>query len=94
MTTKVPLKTTVGYAIGDFGINLYFIATMTWLSMFYTDVMGLSAIAAGSVVGVARLIDAITDPMIGALTWLMGQTSSAFAERWALSIKSECNDHS
>lgn len=61
------LKTAVGYAVGDFGVNLYFISVMTYLLFFYTDVMGISALAAGGVFAVARLIDALTDPLMGAL---------------------------
>ena len=57
----------VGYGIADFGINLYFISAMTYLLYFYTDVFGLSAAAAAGVMGVARLIDAVTDPMMGAI---------------------------
>lgn len=59
------LKTAVGYAVGDFGINLYFIATMTYLLYFYTDVLGLSAVAASGVFFVARIIDAVSDPLMG-----------------------------
>lgn len=59
------LKTAVGYAVGDFGINLYFISVMTYLLYFYTDVMGLSAVTAGAVFAVARFIDAVTDPLMG-----------------------------
>ena len=40
------LKELLGYAIGDLGINLYFISAMTSVFLFYTDVMGLSATAA------------------------------------------------
>ena len=61
------LKVAAGYAVGDFGINLYFISTMTYLLYFYTDVMGISAVAAGGVFAVARFIDAITDPLMGAI---------------------------
>ncbi|MCY4565802.1 MAG: glycoside-pentoside-hexuronide (GPH):cation symporter, partial [Gammaproteobacteria bacterium] len=57
----------VGYGIADFGINLYFISAMTYLLYFYTDVFGLSAAAAAGVMGVARLVDAVTDPMMGGI---------------------------
>ena len=59
------LKTVVGYAVGDFGINLYFISVMTYLLYFYTDVLGISAVAAGGVFAVARIIDAVSDPIMG-----------------------------
>jgi len=61
------LRTAAGYAVGDFGINLYFISVMTYLLYFYTDVMGLSAVAAGGVFAVARFVDAVTDPLMGAI---------------------------
>ncbi|MBT3867743.1 MAG: hypothetical protein HOF19_07495 [Gammaproteobacteria bacterium] len=56
-----------GYAVGDFGINLYFISVMTYLLYFYTDVLGISAVAASGVFFVARIIDAVTDPLMGAI---------------------------
>ena len=61
------LKETLGYAVGDLGINLYFISVMTYLLLFYTDVMGLSAIAAAGVIALARVVDAVTDPLMGML---------------------------
>ena len=54
-----------GYAVGDFGINLYFISAMSFLLFFYTEVYGLSAAVAGGVFLVARMVDAITDPIMG-----------------------------
>ena len=59
------MKETIGYAVGDFGINLYFISAMTYLLFFYTDIMGLSATAAAGVMAVARIVDAVTDPVMG-----------------------------
>jgi GPH family glycoside/pentoside/hexuronide:cation symporter len=59
------LRETIGYAVGDFGINLYFISAMTYLLFFYTDVMGLSATTAAGVFALARVVDAITDPIMG-----------------------------
>ena len=61
------LKETLGYAVGDLGINLYFISVMTYLLLFYTDVMGLSAVAAAGVIALARVVDAVTDPLMGML---------------------------
>ena len=55
----------ISYAVGDFGINLYFMSAMTFLLFFYTDIYGLSAAVAGGVFLVARTIDAVTDPIMG-----------------------------
>ena len=54
-----------GYAIGDLGVNLYFMSAMTYLLFFYTDVFGLSAEVAAWVFLVARIVDAATDPLMG-----------------------------
>jgi sugar (glycoside-pentoside-hexuronide) transporter len=40
---------------------------MTYLLYFYTDVLQISAAAAAGVMFVARLVDAVTDPMMGAI---------------------------
>jgi GPH family glycoside/pentoside/hexuronide:cation symporter len=61
------LKASFGYAVGDLGINLYFISTLTYLLYFYTDVLGISAAAAAGVFLVARMVDAVTDPLMGAI---------------------------
>lgn len=55
------------YAVGDMGINLYFMSAMTYLLFFYTEVYGLSAKIAAGVFLVARIVDAFTDPIMGFL---------------------------
>lgn len=65
MSTDIRLRSLIGYGVGDLGINLYFISTMTYLMFFYTDIFGLSAVTAGTLMLVARIIDAITDPIMG-----------------------------
>ncbi len=55
------------YAVGDLGINLYFMSAMTYLLYFYTDVFGLPAGVAAGVFLVARIVDAVTDPLMGYL---------------------------
>ncbi|MEZ5558943.1 MAG: MFS transporter [Pseudomonadales bacterium] len=62
---KLSVPQRLGYGVGDLGINLYFISAMTYLLYFYTDVFGLSAAAAGGVFLVARVVDAVTDPIMG-----------------------------
>jgi len=39
----------------------------TFLTFFYTDVFGISAAAAGSMLFAIKLVNAFTDPMIGAV---------------------------
>ncbi|WGK81390.1 glycoside-pentoside-hexuronide (GPH):cation symporter [Vibrio aestuarianus] len=56
----------VGYALGDVGNSLTFGMTSAFLLAYYTDVLGISAAAAGTLFLVARMWDAINDPMMGA----------------------------
>ncbi|MYD42811.1 MAG: MFS transporter [Gammaproteobacteria bacterium] len=57
----------LAYAVGDAGINLYFMSTLSFLLYFYTDFYGISAAAAVGVFTVARLVDAFSDPFMGYL---------------------------
>lgn len=53
------------YSFGGIGSNISFALLMGYLMFFYTDVFGISAISVGSLFLVSRLIDAITDPIMG-----------------------------
>ncbi len=66
-SAKLTVAQRLGYGVGDLGINLYFISAMTYLLYFYTDVFGISAAAAGGVLLTARVVDAVTDPMMGVI---------------------------
>ena len=49
------------------GFNFYWTNIATFLMIFYTDVFGISAAAAGSMLFSIKLINAFTDPMVGVL---------------------------
>jgi len=57
----------ISYGIADMGFNFYWTNVATFLLIFYTDVFGISAAAAASMMFLIKLINAFTDPMIGAL---------------------------
>ena len=61
------IKEKVGYALGDTASNFYWAVFSTYLFIFYTDIFGIPAAAVGTMMLVTRLIDAFTDPMMGAL---------------------------
>ena len=61
------LREKAGYGLGDFGFNLYWANISAFLLIFYTDVMGLAAAAVGTMMLVTKLVDAVTDPLVGAL---------------------------
>ncbi len=56
----------VSYGVADMGFNFYWANIATFLMIFYTDVFGISAAAAGSMLFTIKIINAFTDPMIGA----------------------------
>lgn len=63
---KLLMKEKVGYALGDVASNFYWRVFDVFLFMFYTDVFGLPPAAVGTMMLVTRLIDAISDPLMGA----------------------------
>ena len=58
-------KTKFFYAGGDFAINIMWQLTVFYLLFFYTDIFGLSPAKAGLVFFIAKIWDAITDPIMG-----------------------------
>ena len=64
---SLSLKEKVGYACGDVASNFYWRLFDVFLFIFYTDVFGLHPAAVGTMMLVTRLIDAFSDPLMGAL---------------------------
>lgn len=62
---KLPLKSLVGYGAGDAANNLAFTTTAMFLLVYYTDVAGIPAAAAGTLFLVVRLFDAFSDLFAG-----------------------------
>lgn len=61
------LREKFGYGLGDMASNIVYQAVINVLMYFYTDVYGIEAAAAGTLMIVVRLFDAITDPIMGAV---------------------------
>lgn len=60
-------KEKIGYGLGDTASNFVFHIVNAFLITYYTDVMGLNPAAVGTLYAVARLWDAISDPLMGGL---------------------------
>ncbi|MGG1879464.1 MFS transporter [Paenibacillus cisolokensis] len=60
-------KKRIGYGVGDLGCNLVFSTMASYLMFFYTDVFGITAAAAGTLMLVTKIFDAITDTGMGLL---------------------------
>lgn len=65
--TSKPLSFTekVGYGLGDMASNFYLGFFGIFLMYYYTDVFGLSPAAAGFMLLVTKIVDAISDPAMG-----------------------------
>lgn len=61
------LREKFGYGLGDMASNIVYQAVINVLMYFYTDVYGIEAAAAGTLMIVVRFFDAITDPIMGAV---------------------------
>lgn len=64
---KLPLISKIGYLFGDFGSQFCWTFIGSYLSVFYTDIVGLAPIVVTTIFLVARIWDAINDPMMGAI---------------------------
>ncbi|MDE6905334.1 MAG: glycoside-pentoside-hexuronide (GPH):cation symporter [Lachnospiraceae bacterium] len=64
-TKKFGLSDKLGYLFGDFGNDFTFILSTMFLMKFYTDVMGVSGGLVGTMMMLARFLDAFTDVAMG-----------------------------
>ena len=58
------MRDKIGYLLGDFGNDFFFLLVSSFLMVYYTDVYGLSAAWVGGLFLIARLWDAVAD-----ITW-------------------------
>lgn len=64
----------IGYAFGDFGCAIFFAFVSSYLMVFYTDVLGVSAAAVAILFVIARVWDAIADVAMGVIVDKIGTT--------------------
>ena len=65
--TKLTAGNVIGYALGDTGGVLAFGVISTFLNMYYTDVFGINPAQLTILFLVARVWDAINDPVMGSI---------------------------
>jgi len=73
-STKPTTSVNLAYGAGDLAINLHFNSVLLMLLFFYTDVVGISPAMAGAIFVVARIVDAVTDPLMG---WIADRTRTS-----------------
>ena len=64
----IPVRKGFGYAIGDLGISLAYFAFGFFFLFYLTDVVGMSAALAGTVILIGKLWDGVNDPLVGVLS--------------------------
>lgn len=64
---RLSVREKIGYGMGDAGCNIIFGAIMLFVNYFYTDIFGLAPALVGVLLLSVRVIDAVTDPVMGAL---------------------------
>lgn len=72
---RLSFREKLSFGLGAFSKDIFSVVIVSYLMVFYTDVFGLTASMAGLVLLVTKLIDAVSNPLLGAL---MDRTST----RW------------
>ena len=78
------MRDKLGYLFGDFGNDFTFILSTMILSKFYTDVMGIEAAVIGTIMMLARFVDAFTDVAMGRICDRSKPTAAGKFKPWLL----------
>ncbi|WP_337879626.1 MFS transporter [Rheinheimera sp.] len=72
---KLSVMEKIGFGAGDMAVNVVISSMMLIITFFYTDIFGLKPEDIAILFLVVRMIDAVTDPLMGMLT-------DKFTSRW------------
>lgn len=64
---KLNLRETVGFGIGAVGKDMVYMLTASYVMYYYQDLLGLSSAFVGLILMIARVFDAVNDPIMGML---------------------------
>ena len=67
MEKKLSTGRVIGYGLGSMGKDLALGVIGSYLLVFYTDILGIGAVAAGLILTLTKIWDAVNDPMMGAI---------------------------
>jgi len=77
-TSRLPMRTILAYAGPGLMLSTAGLPLFVYLPKFYTDTLGASAAMIGLFIFAARLLDGISDPLIG---WLSDRTRTRWGRR-------------
>jgi Na+/melibiose symporter-like transporter len=64
---KLSIKEKIGFGLGDTATNFVYQTLQYFIIFFYTDIFGISVAAAGTLFLLSRVIDAVSDPVMGVI---------------------------
>lgn len=67
-TSRLSFKEKLGYGLGDTASHFVWDMVGFWLLFFYTDIYGIPAAAAGTIMLIARFWDMASDPLMGIIS--------------------------
>jgi glycoside/pentoside/hexuronide:cation symporter, GPH family len=67
-TERLSMREKFSYGFGDLASCLYWQTISLYLTFFYTDIFGITALAAGTMLATSRSCDAFFDPVIGMIS--------------------------
>lgn len=67
MMENIKLKEKIGYGFGDAASSMFWKLFTMYLLFFYTDIVGLPAVAIGTMFLITRIWDTFLDPIVGVL---------------------------
>ena len=81
---KLSGKEKTAYGIGAIGKDMVYMLTASYILYYYEDIMGISAVFTGMLLLIARVFDALNDPIMGVI---VAKTKSKFGKfrPWLLS---------
>ncbi len=84
-TPKVTFGERVAYGFSDFSSNILYSALGVYLMLYYTDVVGVSALSVGFIMTISRVFDGISDLFMGVI---IDRTKSPYgkARIWILRL--------
>ena len=62
---KLKFREKLGYGLGDTASNFFFATFNVFLLYYYTDIFGLTAAAVGTMFLLTKILDAVSDPIMG-----------------------------